>query len=298
MDKLLPSNMRKVLITGANGQLGSRLRECDQPGTQIIALDQDSLDLTEPNSIAAALEAHNPDVVINAAAYTAVDRAEEEVDAAYAVNATGPGHLAKACAERGVDLVHISTDYVFDGAAHQPYRPTDTPRPIGVYGASKLAGEAAVEVAYASAEASWWVIRVAWMCDARGQNFLQTMLRLGRSGKALRVVADQHGTPTFARPFAEALMRWAAGSNRAPSGVYHYSHSGRTTWHGFAQAIFDIHGLEVDLSACSTAEYPTAAKRPAYSCLDGSDFYRLSGLKQQDWKDVMAFELERKQQEN
>jgi dTDP-4-dehydrorhamnose reductase len=142
------------------------------------------------------------------------------------------------------------------------------------------------------------VIRVSWLCDVRGQNFMQTMLRLGRSGKALKVVNDQYGTPTFARPFAEALMNLAAHPHAAARGVHHYSHLGQTTWHGFAQAIFDFHGLEVNLAACSTSEYPTPAQRPAYSCLDGREFARLIEQEQRDWKDVMASELKRDQQEN
>lgn len=298
MDKSLPSNMRKVLVTGAKGQLGSRLMECTDSGLHVVALDRAALDVTAPESIAHALHEHTPDVVVNAAAYTAVDRAEEEAEQAHRVNAMGAGNMARACAERGVDLVHISTDYVFDGEATRPYRPTDPPHPVSVYGASKLAGEAAIADAYASAKASWWVIRVAWLCDIRGQNFMQTMVRLGRAGKDLKVVNDQHGTPTFARPFAEDLMHWVQGSVRIPSGIFHYSHLGETTWHGFAQAIFDFHGLEVNLTACLTAEYPTAAKRPAYSCLDGSEFARWSGKKQEHWEQVLASELARGEQQN
>ena len=298
MDNSLPSTMRKVLVTGAKGQLGSRLMECVHPGLQVVGLDREFLDLTDSDSVDSALQAHLPDVVINAAAYTAVDQAETERDQAHSVNATGAETLARACAQQGVDLIHISTDYVFDGTGSRPYRPEDFPHPIGAYGASKLAGERAVQAAFAAAQAGWWVIRVAWLCDVRGQNFMQTMLCLGRSGKALKVVNDQHGTPTFARPFAEALMNLAAHPNAAARGVHHYSHLGQTTWYGFAQAIFDFHGLEVNLAACSTSEYPTPAQRPAYSCLDGKEFARLMEQEQRDWKDVMASELKRDQQEN
>ena len=282
--------MRTVLVTGANGQLGSRLME--NPGhnsLRIVGFDRDELDITSPESIAEAVKKHQPDVVINAAAYTAVDRAEEESELAHAINAEGPRLLAEACGAHGVDLIHISTDYVFDGTQERPYVPSDVPKPMGVYADSKRAGELAVE---AMTGARWWVVRVAWLCDTRGQNFMQTMLRLGQSGKALRVVNDQHGAPTFARPFAEALLKLAAQPQQVPSGIWHYGPQGPTTWYGFAQAIFEEHGLDVELAPCTTADYPTPAKRPAYSYLDGKPFADALHLPQLDWKEALRHEIE------
>ncbi|MBO75233.1 MAG: dTDP-4-dehydrorhamnose reductase [Flavobacteriales bacterium] len=282
--------MRTVLVTGVKGQLGSRLMEnVSQDNLRIVGLDKDELDITSPQSISDAMKTCEPDVVINAAAYTAVDRAEEESDRAYAINAEGPRLLAESCARHDVDLIHISTDYVFDGEQDRPYLPSDAPNPKGVYADSKRAGELALE---ATAGLRWWVIRVAWLCDTRGQNFMQTMLRLGQSGKALRVVHDQHGVPTFARPFAEALLKLAAQPERVPAGIWHYGHEGPTTWFGFAQAIFELNGIDVELSQCTTAEYPTPAKRPAYSYLEGKTFSDLLQLSHVNWKEVLKRELE------
>ena len=283
--------MRTVLVTGANGQLGSRLMENPgQSDLRIVGFDRDELDITAPQSIADALRTHRPDVVINAAAYTAVDRAEDEPEPAHAINALGPRLLAEACAERGIDLIHISTDYVFDGTQNRPYVPSDGPNPKGVYADSKRAGELAVA---ATPGCRWWVVRVAWLCDTRGQNFMQTMLRLGQSGKALRVVNDQHGVPTFARPFAEALLKLAAHPERVPAGIWHYGPEGPTTWYGFAQAIFDGHGMYVELSPCTTADYPTPAERPAYSYLDGKAFAEALQLPYVHWKEALRHEIER-----
>jgi dTDP-4-dehydrorhamnose reductase len=296
--KTVSSSMRKIVVTGAKGQLGSRLAESQNEGLQVVALDRSVLDLASPNSIHQALDQYEPDLVINAAAYTAVDRAEEEVDRAFLVNATGTNSLARACAERGVDLIHVSTDYVFDGTSTRPYRPEDPPNPIGAYARSKREGERFVEQAYDQTTSRWWVVRVAWLCDVRGHNFMQTMLRLGREGKSLRVVDDQHGAPTLARPFAQALLELAANPESVPSGIWHYSPEGITTWNGFAAAIFDLHGLEVNLAPCTTDAYPTPAKRPAYSYLDGSEFARALGVPQQHWREALAIEINQLNQEN
>lgn len=296
--KLVPSSMRKILVTGAQGQLGSRLAESQHDELQVVGLDRNALDLASPDSIRQALDRHEPHVVINAAAYTAVDRAEDEEDRAFLVNATGTANLARACAERRIDLIHISTDYVFDGTSTRPYRPDDDPNPIGAYARSKREGELGVEQAFRQAASRWWVVRVAWLCDVRGHNFMQTMLRLGREGKSLRVVDDQCGAPTFARPFAMALLELAANPGKVPSGIWHYSPEGITTWHGFAAAIFDLHGLEVNLAPCTTDAYPTPAKRPAYSYLDGREFAQALGMPQQHWREALAIEIDQLNQEN
>lgn len=290
--------MRKVLVTGGKGQLGSRLAEIQLEGLQVVALDRSALDLASKDSIDQALEEHQPHVVINAAAYTAVDRAEEEEDRAFLVNATGTHDLARACEVRGVDFIHVSTDYVFDGTSTRPYRPDDAPNPIGVYARSKREGERLIEQTYRQSASRWWVVRVAWLCDVRGHNFMQTMLRLGREGKSLSVVNDQHGAPTLARPFAQALMNLAAHPGKVPNGIWHYSPQEITTWHGFAAAIFDLHGLEVNLASCTTDAYPTPAKRPAYSYLDGSEFAQALGVPQMHWREALAIEIEQLNQEN
>lgn len=259
----------------------------------VYAVDRSECDITDPQSIARTLDAFEPHVVINAAAYTAVDQAESDLDQAHAINATGPGLLACACAERGMDLVHISTDYVFDGTAQQPYTPSDATAPQGVYAASKLGGEEAVQRAFRASEhvARFWIIRVAWLYDVRGSNFLQTMLRLGNAGKALKVVDDQVGAPTAARPFAECLMELVTMENPPQSGIWHYSTLGPTTWFGFAQAIFKAKGLSVDLTPCTTEEFPTPAKRPAYSYLDGAPLADALGRTQVPWDLELTNEL-------
>ena len=290
--------MRKVLVTGGRGQLGSRLAEhAGGNAAMVFAVDRSACDITDPQSIARTLDAFEPHAVINAAAYTAVDRAESEPDLAHAINAIGPELLALACAERGIDFVHISTDYVFSGTSQQPYSPEDPTAPQGVYAASKLRGEEAVKQAFASAAtaARYWIIRVAWLYDVRGSNFLQTMLRLGNAGKDLKVVDDQVGAPTAARPFAECLMALVTMVTPPKSGIWHYSTLGPTTWYGFADAIFKAQELDVDLSPCTTDEFPTPAKRPAFSYLDGGPLANAMGRAQVPWDLELKNELNRKE---
>ena len=296
--KSLPSSMRKVMVTGANGQLGSRLSErSNDAQIHLVSLSRTELDIADTQSIQRAIEVHRPDVIINAAAYTAVDLAESEPELAHQINAVAPGLLAQACAENGIDLIHISTDYVFDGEACQPYRPEDEPNPQGVYARTKHEGEQRVRNAFESVNSSdWWIVRVAWLYDVRGSNFMQTMLRLGREGKSLRIVHDQQGAPTAARPFAEALMALATHPDRVPSGMRHYSTEGPTTGFEFARAIFLGYGLEVDTSPCTTAEYPTPAKRPSYSYLDGTPFAKALKLPIVPWE--MELKNEVKANEN
>jgi len=284
--KSVSSNMRKVMVTGANGQLGSRLSEHPVDAQMhLVPLGRKELDIADTESIKRAIEVHRPDVIINAAAYTAVDRAESEPELARQINATGPGLLARACAEHGIDFIHVSTDYVFDGEARRPYRPGDQPNPQGIYAATKYDGEQQVEEAFKSLDnPRWWIVRVAWLYDVRGSNFMQTMLRHGRAGKALRIVQDQQGSPTAARPLAAALLTLAKHPSRVPSGIWHCGTEGPTTWFEFAQAIFKEYGLEVDATPCSTAEYPTPAKRPSYSYLDGAAFAHALKLPYMPWE--------------
>jgi dTDP-4-dehydrorhamnose reductase len=259
----------KVLLTGSGGQLGRALTLCAPAGTELVALDHASLDLADPVAIERAVAAHRPRVVINAGAYTAVDRAESDRDAAFAVNATAPGVLARACRAHGARLVHVSTDYVFDGTKGVPYLPDDAPAPRNVYGASKLEGERRVaEVA----GLSWFIVRTAWVYDATARNFLTTMLRLFRERSEVSVVADQVGTPTSAASLARTLWR-AAAADGEPA-TLHYTNAGVASWYDFAAAIHEearalrLLARDVRVRAIVSDEYPTPARRPAYSVLE------------------------------
>jgi len=256
----------KILVTGGRGQLGrSVTARGTARGHDVIALDIDELDICDGPQVARALETHRPALVINGAAYTAVDKAESERDRAYAVNRDGAGILAQSCASRGTRLLHVSTDYVFDGRGTRPYREDDPLAPLGVYGESKAEGEHAVH------EAGGTVVRTSWLFAEQGPSFVQTMLRLARERPVLRVVADQQGCPTYAGDLADALIELAARETIAAT--YHYCNDGATTWHAFAIAIIDEGRRHRSLAceridAITTAEYPTPAKRPAYSVLD------------------------------
>ena len=289
----------RLLVVGGNGQVGRELRRSLLPLGEVLAATRDGWlddcspcatgDLADPASLAALVGDAAPAVVINAAAYTAVDKAESDRTAAFEVNAEAPGVLARACAAAGIPLVHYSTDYVFDGQGTRPYREDDPVAPLGVYGASKLAGEEAVR----AAGGQHLLFRTAWVYAAHGHNFLRTMLRLGAGREELRVVADQTGTPTPAALIADvtaaALARVLAGGNA--SGTWHLVAAGQTTWHGFAEAIF-AEAVAAGLLAkaprvvpIGTAEYPTPAKRPAYSRLDTSRLQHEFGVYLPDWRD-------------
>ena len=273
-----------LLITGAGGQVGRAVcKLADAHGFEAVALTSRDLDITDADAVARAADAHAPAAVVNAAAYTAVDRAEEDEARAHAVNADGPANLARAFGS--VPLLHYSTDYVFDGKGQVPYREQDATGPQGAYGRTKLAGEAPVLTAGGT------VMRTAWVYDETGPNFLRTMLRVGRERGALSVVDDQHGTPTHAADIAEAslkMLRAQVDDESAPRGLYHYTASGQTTWAGFAEAIFDAleaqTGERVGLTRITTADYPTPAARPAYSVLDGGKIERDYGVTRPDWR--------------
>ena len=260
-------------------------------GVRPIGLARPALDITRSESIKAALQDHAPSVVINAAAYTAVDKAESERAAAFAVNGNGPEMLAAACANLGVPLVHISTDYVFEGSASSPYRESDAVRPINVYGLSKVAGEAAVRLR----QPAHVILRTAWVFSMHGHNFVKTILRLAGKRDRLRVVADQHGTPTSAGEIAAALIVIAGRlANADPAaggdcfGTFHFTAAGETTWHGFAEHILrryaHARGRRPALEAISTADYPTTARRPANSRLDCSRIESVFGIKRAPWQ--------------
>ena len=275
----------RVLVTGARGQLGSRLVEFGtrRKSLRVVGLGQSDLDITHPSSIRNALAKHTPDVVVNAAAYTAVDMAESERNRAFDINGKGVKHLAEACSENGVALIHVSTDYVFGEVERVPLGPLEPTCPLGVYGASKLEGEEA----FLASGVNGAVVRVAWLYDARGRNFLTTMLRLAQQHGRLKVVDDQHGIPTSAPALAEALLDMAERGQDMPQGIRHYAHDGHTTWHGFASAIVRHAGLDIPVQAVTSDAFPTAATRPAWSVLDGAPLHREMGWALEPWQNAL-----------
>ena len=293
-----------ILVLGGNGQVGFELLRSLAPlGTVVPTtrsgmLDDGSacetLDLDHADAIAPLLDRIRPEVIVNATAHTAVDRAEDEPDAAFRANAFAPGVLAGWCAANAATLVHYSTDYVFDGAGARPYREADPVAPLGVYGASKLAGEQAI----AESGANHLILRTAWVYGLRGGNFLRTMLRVGAERDELRVVGDQHGTPTPAWLIADATAAILSQGIRT-SGVRHLVAGGQTTWHGFAESIFDeavARGLMARaprVVPIATAEYPTRASRPAWSVLDTSRLSSEYGLALLDWRSALATTFDR-----
>ena len=279
-----------ILVTGIGGQVGWEIaRRAARAGLALKGLTSAELDISDSKAVHAAVAQTTPKVIVNCAAYTAVDKAETEKQRAFAVNRDGPGHLAAACAARGIPLVHVSTDYVFDGASRDPYKEDDPTAPLGVYGQSKLAGEAAVR-GFLDRHI---IVRTAWVYGVHGHNFVKTMLRLGAERDVLRVVADQRGSPTFAGDLADALIKLArrVKSEALPEhayGTFHYSGGGAVSWHGFAQRIFELAapklGRRPRVEAISTAEYPTPARRPANSVLDCSKIGRIHGIMQRPWE--------------
>lgn len=284
--------LQRILVIGREGQVAQALRAAlPTPGTEVIAVGRPDVDLLQAETVASAVRAVRPTLVVLPAAYTAVDRAEDEPDAAYAINAVAPGVIAAAAADVGAPIVHFSTDYVFDGSTATPYREDDATAPLGVYGASKLAGELAV----ARANPRHVILRTAWVCSPIGANFVKTMLRLAAERPALRVVADQHGAPTFAADLARAVATIHGrlhdngdAANDERWGVFHLASEGVTTWHGFAEAIVDglarRGGLRVPVEAIATSEFPTRARRPAYSKLATDKIARVYGVRMPDWR--------------
>lgn len=274
----------KVLIAGAAGQVGRALLACAPSRVQPIPCTRTELDIGDQRAVADRVRECAPDLIINAAAYTAVDRAEAEPDEAYRVNADGAGHLARAASESGASLIHISTDFVFDGAASSPYRPESPTRPLSVYGQSKLAGETVVLERLAERAV---VLRTAWVYAAHGRNFVGNMLRLMREKGSVRVVADQVGTPTAASSVAEVI--WAIAARTDVCGIHHWTDAGVASWYDFAVAIaeeaarLDLLSQEPAVTPITSAEYPTPARRPAYSVLDKTSLLAL-GLTPVHWR--------------
>ncbi|MGN0201385.1 MAG: dTDP-4-dehydrorhamnose reductase [Candidatus Cryptobacteroides sp.] len=289
-----------ILVTGANGQLGTELRNVTAgsrdryifsdvlpaKGTQTLILD-----ITDLRAVRKACEALDVDVIINCAAYTDVEKAEEDEAAAMSLNASAPANLAVAASETGAFLIHISTDYVFSGDSGVPYREDSTTGPVGVYGATKLAGERAVQ----SSGCDWMIIRTAWLYSPYGKNFVKTMCRLTAEKDSLTVVSDQKGTPTYARDLAALVVKIIDGGLEGKGGVYHYSDEGEISWYDFAKAVCTLCGNSCDIRPCTSEEYPSKVRRPAYSVLDKTKVKETFGVEVPFWLDSLKACLERMQ---
>lgn len=268
-----------LLVFGKTGQVATELARL---APDAIFLGRDDADLSNPAACVAAIKRHAPTGVINAAAFTAVDKAEDEEPLATVINGDAPGAMARACAELDIPFVHISTDYVFDGSGQDPWRPDDRTAPIGAYGRSKRAGEDAVR----AAGGTHVIMRTSWVFSAHGGNFVKTMLRLGAERDALRIVSDQIGGPTAAADIATTALRALDTIANKPdlSGTYHFSGAPDTSWAGFAKAIFDEAGLSVAVEEIPTTDYPTPAARPLNSRMDCSSLEAAFGIERPDWR--------------
>lgn len=274
----------KILVTGGRGQLGQSLKKIEDlyTGHTFVFTDMPEADITDREAIKSLVNDNNIDVIINCAAYTAVDKAEADEAAARQINVEGPRVLAETAKENGIPLVHISTDYVFAGDGNSPLKETDEVGPTGIYGRTKLEGEKVIEDSGCDAV----VIRTSWLYSEFGGNFVKTMLRLGKEREELNVVYDQTGTPTYARDLAEAAV-WIAENGIEGFDIYHYSNEGVTSWFDFAKMIFKIAGMDVKVNPVETSAYPTAAKRPAYSVLS-KDKAKEAGVSVPYWTDSLA----------
>ena len=277
--------MKKILVTGANGQLGKALAASVPDGYEALMADRQTLNISDAGSVNAWMNDNSPDGVINAAAYTAVDKAETEEKSARLANTDGPKNLAVAAAERSIPLVHVSTDFVFNGHAGAPYRTGDSSDPLSVYGVTKRDGEQEVLSAHADKAA---IVRTAWVYDAGGSNFVMTMLRLMQEKDSLGVVADQIGSPTYVHGLADAC--WSL-LNKELAGVYHWTDAGVASWYDFAVAIQEegvasgILSKSIPIKPLTTADFPTPAVRPSNSVLDKTDTWQALGMTAPHWRD-------------
>jgi dTDP-4-dehydrorhamnose reductase len=298
----------RILLTGARGQVGRALIEPLKSLGTVLSPDRNAFDLTYPSRLSPILDSLSPDLIINPAAYTAVDRAEDEIELAFRINAEAPEILARWAATNGVPIVHFSTDYVFDGSGQRPWREEDSASPLSVYGASKLAGETGVR----DAGGVHLVIRASWVFSSTGTNFLNTIFRLAKDRAELRIVSDQFGAPTSARAIAQGLVMILNGSTGTivelrkaeiahrlgeAAGLLHVSSAGETSWHGFACAIVEGlrgHGIPLavrDIVPIATKDYPTRAQRPLNSRLDMTRLNRRFDIQMPHWRDSLANEL-------
>lgn len=278
--------MKKVLVTGANGQLGQCIKDAvsqiNNSEYQYTFVTRQEFDLANIQMMRDYLTQNELDVLINCAAYTAVDLAEEEVDKAYAVNAEAVGEMAKICAEKNIEFIHVSTDYVFDGNADKPFAVDHETNPISVYGKSKLVGE---QLALDN-NPETIIIRTAWVYSQHGKNFMKTMLRLFADKDEISVVNDQKGTPTNANDIARAILKVVQTRKKTP-GIYHFTNAGDTTWFGFAEAIKELTNAEIKINPIPTSQFPTPAKRPAYSVLDTAKIQEVYDVDCPHWKDSL-----------
>ncbi len=293
----------RILLTGKNGQVGWELMRSLATIGHVAGLDRSMMDLSDPDSIRSAIRDLKPNLIVNAAAYTAVDKAESEPEPAFAVNGAAPGVMAEEAKRIDAAIIHYSTDYVFDGTKKAPYTEEDTPNPVNVYGRSKLAGEQAVQ----AADVPYYIFRTSWVYGARGNNFLGTMLKLAKERDELRIVKDQISAPTWSRTIAEITAQILARSclphlSGPPnimetSGLYNLCAAGSTSWNAFARAIFNITGpLQGDkqprITPIATSEYPTPARRPLHTHLSTEKLEKVFGLTCPDWCDMLALCLE------
>ena len=284
----------KILLTGKTGQIGEELNNIVGDLGNLITVDKEQLDLSKPNSIEPVILDIKPDIIINPAAYTAVDKAEEEPDLAMTVNAIAPGLLAKAARKVGAGLIHYSTDYVFDGCSTIPYKEEDPPNPLNVYGKTKLAGEKAL----AEAGVPFLIIRTGWVYSLHGKNFLRTIKKLAEEKDIIQVVDDQIGAPTWARSIAlkthqilkQCLnKKWLETKDPSLSGIFHLTCQGKTSWHGFARKVLNISNASqnIKLIAIPTSDYPTPATRPSNSLLNNEKIQKVFGLDMPHWEDAL-----------
>lgn len=270
-----------IFITGSDGQLGQAFKNLVNQETTVFYANKSTFDITDKNQMETVFKKLKPSVLINTAAYTQVDAAETNKEMAFSINAEGVKNLSELCKKYNCALIHISTDYVFDGSQFSPYKETDSTNPVTVYGKSKRAGEQAI---LDSGLSQFAIIRTSWLYSEFGHNFYKTMLRLAETKSELNVVNDQRGCPTSANELAKALLLVATKLSPENTGVYHYCNEGETTWYGFAKAIFEKHTLPVKVHPVTSKEFPTAAKRPQYSVLDTSKIKSAFDLDILDWK--------------
>jgi dTDP-4-dehydrorhamnose reductase len=277
-----------VLVTGANGQLGQALQKASQAVSEIrfVFTDSKMLDITNPDNCQSVFEEFQPDFCINCAAYTAVDKAESEADLAHKINVIGVENLAENCKKHNTTLIHLSTDFVFDGEKSNPYSENDIPNPKNVYGQTKLEGEQAIQALLEK----YYIIRTSWVYSEFGNNFYKTMLRLASERESLNVVNDQIGTPTNANCLAKAIIdiiKHPTSSNQPSYGIYHFSNEGICSWYDFAQKIFELHNIPIPLNPIPTSSYPTAAIRPKYSVLDKTKIKATFSIQIKSWEDAL-----------
>lgn len=276
-----------VLVTGGNGQLGQSLQyiSMNYPTIQFVFCSSTDLDITDKAQCEKVFQQHQPDYCINAAAYTAVDKAESDIEKATAINVVGSKNLAEVCKDREIVLIHVSTDFVFDGSKSTPYTERDQPNPTGVYGQTKLEGERAIQSIFDQ----YYIVRTSWVYSQFGANFMKTMLRLASERESLSVVNDQIGTPTNAVDLAEALVKIIQYNAKGITnyGIYNYSNEGLCSWFDFAKKIFEVNNITIDLNPIPSSSYPTPAQRPAYSVLDKTKIMKHFDIRINNWEESL-----------